>query len=81
MALEEAWERVTVPPPPIDVLAIDEALFALERLSPQQARIVELRYFVGLTIPEIAEVLGCSPRTVNTHWAAARSWLRERLSA
>jgi RNA polymerase sigma-70 factor, ECF subfamily len=65
----------------IDVLALDEALRELGHIAPNQARVVELRYFVGLTIAEVAEVLGQSPRTVDTHWLAARQWLHRRLTA
>jgi len=63
----------------LDLIALDDALTALEALSPQQARIVELRYFGGLSVPEVAEALGVTPRTVDRHWAAARAWLRLRL--
>lgn len=63
----------------IDILALDEALTNLEQVSPRQARIVELRYFTGLSVPEVAEALGVDPRTVDRDWAAARAWLRRRL--
>ncbi len=52
----------------------------LERIDPQQGQIVELRYFSGLTIEEIAEVIGVSPATVKREWSAARAWLRRELS-
>jgi len=58
-----------------DILAIDEALERLARLDPRQARIVELRYFAGLTVDEIAAVIGASPRTVDLDWRIARGWL------
>jgi RNA polymerase sigma factor (sigma-70 family) len=61
------------------VLALDEALRELDRLSPRQARIVALRYFGGLTVPEVAKALDMNPRTVDRDWAAARAWLRRRL--
>lgn len=64
----------------VDVQALDEALAALERLDPDRARIVELRYFGGLTIEETAEALGLSPATVKRHWQVARAWLFEALS-
>jgi RNA polymerase sigma-70 factor, ECF subfamily len=64
----------------VDVLALDEALNDLTRLDPQQARIVELRYFGGLTIEETAEVLGLSPATVKREWRLARTWLHRELS-
>jgi RNA polymerase sigma factor (TIGR02999 family) len=61
--------------------ALDEALSKLEALDPEQARIVELRYFVGLGIEETAEVLGISPATLKRRWALARAWLFRELSA
>ena len=60
--------------------ALDEALTRLERLDPEQARIVELRYFVGLGIEETAEALGMSPATLKRRWALARAWLYKELS-
>ena len=64
----------------IDLIALDEALQRLERLDPQQSRIVEMRYFSGLTIEEIAEAIGVSPATVKRDWSVARAWLRRELS-
>lgn len=58
-----------------DILDLDEALSALERLDPQKARVVELRYFAGLTVEETAEVLNSSPRTVRREWRRAKAWL------
>jgi RNA polymerase sigma factor (TIGR02999 family) len=66
--------------PAIDVLALDEALDRLAAMDSQQARIVELRYFTGLTIEETAEALGISPATVKRDWTWARAWLYQRLS-
>ena len=65
--------------PSIDVLALDEALTSLATLDPEQARIVELRYFGGLTIEETAEAVGVSPATVKRQWAMARAWLKRAL--
>jgi RNA polymerase sigma-70 factor, ECF subfamily len=65
----------------IDVLALDEALERLAALDAEQARIVELRYFAGLTIEETADVLGSSPATVKRQWAMARAWLKRALEA
>jgi RNA polymerase sigma factor (TIGR02999 family) len=65
--------------PVVDVIALDEALDALERLSARQAQVVQLRYFGGLTVPEIAATLGTTTRTVDRDWATARAWLRLRL--
>ena len=64
-----------------DLLDLDQALTELEELSPRQARVVELRYFSGLSVPEIAGALGLNPRSVDRDWATARAWLRNRLSA
>ena len=65
--------------PSIDVLALDEALTRLAALDDTQARVVELRYFGGLTIEETAEALGSSPATVKREWAMARAWLKQEL--
>lgn len=62
-----------------ELLALDEALTALAARSPRQARVVECRYFAGLTVEETADTLDISPRTVKYDWAAARAWLYERL--
>jgi RNA polymerase sigma factor (TIGR02999 family) len=62
-----------------DVLAVDEALEALEHESPDAAPVVGLRYFGGLTVPEVAEALECSVSTVERQWAYARAWLRRRM--
>lgn len=64
----------------IDVLALDEALERLAEFDPQQERIVELRYFGGLTIEETAEVVGISAATVVREWTIAKAWLRADLS-
>jgi RNA polymerase sigma-70 factor, ECF subfamily len=64
-----------------DVLAIDEALGRLARLDPDQVRIVELRFFAGLTVEETAHVLGRSARTVKREWQLARAWLLRELRA
>lgn len=61
--------------------ALDEALSRLEQLDPEQARIVELRFFAGLTVEEAAEALGLSPATLKRRWSLARSWLFRELSA
>lgn len=64
----------------LDVRALDEALRELETLDSRQAQIVELRFFGGLTIEEIAEVLAISPATVKRDWTVAKLWLRRELS-
>lgn len=65
----------------VDVLALDTALEKLAALDPQQAKIVELRYFGGLTVEEVAETLEISPATVKRHWTVARAWLHKELSS
>jgi RNA polymerase sigma factor (TIGR02999 family) len=64
-----------------EVLAVHEALEKLATLHERQARVVELRYFGGLTIEEIAALLGVSTVTIDNDWAAARAWLFRRLSS
>jgi RNA polymerase sigma factor (TIGR02999 family) len=64
----------------VDVLALDEALEALARIDPRQCRVVELRYFAGLTTPETADALDVSTATVEREWRFARAWLWRRLS-
>ena len=63
----------------VDVLVLNEALERLAAIDPDQARIVELRYFGGLTIEDTAEALGVSVATVKREWAVARAWLRREL--
>ena len=63
----------------VDVLALHEALERLAALDPGQARIVELRYFGGMTIEDTAEALDLSPATIKREWAVARAWLRREL--
>jgi RNA polymerase sigma-70 factor, ECF subfamily len=65
----------------VDILALHAALEKLAVLDPDQARLVELRYFGGLNIEETAEALGVSPATVKREWAVARAWLRRELAA
>jgi len=62
-----------------DLEALDDALKGLEELDPQQSRIVELRFFGGLSVEEVAEVLHVSPRTVKRDWAFCRAWLNQQL--
>src|SRR6266576_7287377 len=64
----------------IDVSALDAALRDLERLDSRQGQIVELRFFGGLTVVEIASAMGISPATVKREWATAKIWLRRELS-
>jgi RNA polymerase sigma-70 factor (ECF subfamily) len=79
VSLEDA-DDVTTPSPVTDVLAIDDALLRLGRIDRDQQRIVELRFFAGLTVEETAHVLGRSPRTVKREWQLAKAWLFRELS-
>jgi len=63
----------------LDLVALNDALTSLSAIDPQQSRIIELRFFGGLTLEEIAEVLGSSPDTVNYEWRLARAWLHRQL--
>jgi RNA polymerase sigma factor (TIGR02999 family) len=72
MALQEA--------PNVDLIALDDALNELARLDPQQSRIVEMRFFAGLSIEDTAEVIGVSRTTVKREWATARAWLLREMS-
>jgi RNA polymerase sigma factor (TIGR02999 family) len=63
----------------VDVLNLHDALSALAQLDARQAEIVEMRYFAGLTVEEIADCLDISPATVKREWTAARAWLRRRM--
>ncbi len=65
--------------PVVDVLAVDLALERLAAIDADQARIVELRFFGGLSVEETAEAMGSSPATVKRHWAVARAWLAREL--
>jgi RNA polymerase sigma factor (TIGR02999 family) len=69
-------DAVASPEPDANLLALDEALEKLSGQDPFKARLVELRYFAGLTSDQAAEVLGISPATADRHWAYARAWLR-----
>ena len=77
---EELHEsRIATAVPSEELLAVDEALAALAREDPEAAEVVQMRYFVGMTVPEIADALGLSPRTVDRHWAFARAWLKRTI--
>lgn len=64
----------------LDLVALEDALNRLAELDPQQARVIELRFFTGLTINETAVALGISPATVNRDWVTAKAWLFQQLS-
>ena len=79
MTLDDAL--VAGPGAAVDVLALDEALSTLAALDTRQARVVELRFFGGLTVEETAEATDVSPATVKRDWTLARAWLRRELGA
>ncbi|HEV8186204.1 MAG TPA: sigma-70 family RNA polymerase sigma factor [Pyrinomonadaceae bacterium] len=64
----------------LDVIEVDEALTRLAKIDEQQSRVVELRFFSGLTVEETAEVMGISPATVKREWSMAKAWLHRELS-
>lgn len=66
-------------PPDVEILELHAALEELEKFDPTQGRIVELRYFSGLSIPETAEAMGSSESTVKREWVVAKTWIRKRL--
>jgi RNA polymerase sigma factor (sigma-70 family) len=78
--LEELHESSIELRAPVDeMLAVHEALDALAHEDPLAAEVVKLRYFVGMTVPEIAEALGLAGRTVDRHWSFARAWLKRAI--
>lgn len=77
VVLEDA--SASVQPRGVDLMALDDALARLETLDAAQARLVELRFFGGLTVEETAVVLGCPPATVKRSWSSARAWLYNEL--
>ena len=64
----------------LDVVALDDALSALSKLDPQQAHVIELRFFGGLTIEETSEALNISPATVTRDWVTAKAWLYDQIN-
>ncbi len=72
-------DRLAQPERDAELEALDESLSRLAQVQPQVAELVQLRYFVGLTIPDAANVMGISPRTADAWWAYARGWLAEDL--
>jgi RNA polymerase sigma-70 factor (ECF subfamily) len=65
----------------LNLLAVDEALTRLEAVDPEKSRMVELRFFSGLSVDETAEVMGVSPRTVDRQWQTAKAWLHREISS
>lgn len=64
----------------VDVLQLDDALYELARLDERQSRIVELRFFTGLSIDETADLIGISPAPASREWTTARAWLNREIS-
>ena len=64
----------------VDVLALDEAILSLEKIDAPAAELVKMRYFAGLTMKQIAEILGVSLRTAENIWAFARTWLYQEMT-
>jgi len=71
--------RIAMKVPSEELLAVNDALAALALEDPQAAEVVQMRYFVGMTVPEIAAALDLAPRTVDRHWAFARAWLKRTI--
>jgi RNA polymerase sigma factor (TIGR02999 family) len=71
--------EIAAPEPSLDLLALDEALERFEQVDERKARLVKLRYFAGLTIPQAAEALGVSTNTADRWWSYARAWLHAEL--
>ena len=78
MKLEEAFalSRETQ----VDVISLDDALTDLAKIDPRQSRVVEMRFFAGLTLHEISQALDIAPATVQRDWTAARAWLYREMS-
>ena len=79
---EELHEsRIAMSVPSEELLAVNDALAVLALEDPRAAEVVQMRYFVGLSVPEIATALDLAPRTVDRHWAFARAWLKRTIRA
>jgi len=65
----------------VNLLAVDEALTKLQTVDPEKSRMVELRFFSGLSVEETAEVMGVSPRTIDRQWQTAKAWLHREIGA
>ena len=75
-----ADEMAAAPQRDVNLLALDDALEKLEAIDPEKSRMVELRFFSGLSVPETAEVMGVSPRTIDRQWQTAKAWLYREIS-
>ena len=79
VAVTSLDEHAVAAQPGVDIVALDDALERLASVDPQQSRVVELRFFAGLSVEETAEALGISPATVKRDWATAKLWLYNEL--
>jgi RNA polymerase sigma factor (TIGR02999 family) len=80
VSLEDGGELSIAAAPDIDIILLNDALLELSAIDPQRARMIELRFFAGLTTEETAEALGVSTATVTRGWRLARAWLHRRLT-
>ena len=80
MSVTSLDDHAVISAPSVDILALDEALEQLAEVDPQQCRVVELRFFGGLSVEETAEALGISPATVKRDWTTAKAWLHHELT-
>jgi RNA polymerase sigma factor (TIGR02999 family) len=80
LSLEENEAMAASPGKDVDVVALDDALNALAKIDPRQSRVVELRFFAGLSLEEISEAMEIAPATVQRDWTAARAWLHREIS-
>jgi RNA polymerase sigma factor (TIGR02999 family) len=79
--LDDAPEPGSSGPDPADVITLDRAMQELEQFDPRQCRIVELRFFAGLSVEETAEAMQLSPATIKREWTIARAWLYQRMAS
>jgi RNA polymerase sigma factor (TIGR02999 family) len=77
--LESNEPAIAAPLDAVDLLALNDALDRLEVASPRRAKLVQLRYFTGLTLPEVAELLGISQSTAEADWTYAKAWLKREM--
>ena len=73
-------DAAAAPERDVNLLAVDEALTKLDQIDPDKSRMVELRFFSGLSVEETAEVMGVSPRTINRQWETAKAWLYREIA-
>ena len=79
--LDDAPEQGASGPDPADLITLDRAMEELEQFDPRQCRIVELRFFAGLSVEETAEAMKLSPATIKREWTIARAWLYQRMAS